>query len=138
MAVQIDVRYLGDLHCEATHGPSACRLTTDAPTDNGGKGEAFSPTDLVATAFGTCLMTVMGLVAARHALDLAGTTVHVEKEMTAVPIRRIGALTVAVRFPQGRAFSEDDRRTLECTARSCPVLQSLHPDVKIGLTFEYA
>jgi putative redox protein len=138
MAVRIDIRYLGDLHCEAVHGPSASRLTTDAPTDNGGKGEAFSPTDLAATAFGTCLMTVMGLLAKRCGFDLSGTTIQVEKEMTAIPIRRIGALTVKVRVPAGRVASADDRVALERTARTCPVLQSLHPDVKVDLTIEYA
>ena len=93
MAVTIDVEYVGDLHCEAVHGPSGIRLMTDAPVDNGGKGEAFSPTDLAATALGTCLVTIMGIVAQRHGWDLTGTRVRVVKEMTAVPMRRIGALT---------------------------------------------
>jgi putative redox protein len=136
MAVAIDIRYLGDLHCEATHGPSGRQLATDAPTDNGGKGEAFSPTDLVATAIGTCMMTVIGLVAKRDGLDLSGTRVRVLKEMTALPLRRIGALTVTIAFPPGRVASLDDRQKLERTAKTCPVLQSLHPDVRVSVTFE--
>lgn len=135
MAVTIDIDYLGDLHCAATHGPSGSRLTTDAPTDNGGRGELFSPTDLVATALGTCLTTVMGLLARRTGLDLEGTTVRVEKHMTSEPVRRIGALVAVVTFP--RDFSADDRARLERTAVLCPVRQSLHPDVKVELRFEY-
>ena len=80
------------MHCRATHGPSGQSFDTDAPTDNGGQGEAFSPTDLVATALGACLTTVMGIVATREGLDLDGTRVRVVKEMTSDPVRRIGAL----------------------------------------------
>jgi len=135
MAVSIDIDYLGDLHCAATHGPSGSRLTTDAPTDNGGRGELFSPTDLVATALGTCLTTVMGLVARRTGLDLEGTRVHVEKHMTSEPVRRIGALVAVITFP--RDFSPADRVRLERAAQICPVRQSLHPDVRVELRFEY-
>ena len=88
MAVTIDIDYLGNLHCAATHGPSGSRLATDAPTDNGGLGELFSPTDLVATALGTCLTTVMGLLARRTGLDLEGTRVRVEERMISEPVRR--------------------------------------------------
>jgi putative redox protein len=137
MAVTIEIGYLGELHCEAEHGPSQKRLITDAPTDNGGKGEAFSPTDLVATALGTCLTTVMGIVAQRHDLDLSGTRVQVVKEMTSVPLRRIGALTATIRIPRGAGLSASDRALLERTADLCPVRQSLHPDVKVTMTFEY-
>ncbi|MBP1636152.1 MAG: OsmC-like protein [Acidobacteria bacterium] len=135
MPVTIDIRYLGDLHCAATHGPSGSRLTTDAPVDNGGKGELFSPTDLVATALGTCLSTVMGLLARRTGLDLSGTTVQVEKHMTADPVRRIGALEAVITFP--RSFGPDDRARLERTAHTCPVRQSLHPDVTVRMRFVY-
>jgi putative redox protein len=137
MAVDIDIEYVGDLHCDATHRPSGERFLTDAPTDNGGKGECFSPTDLVATALGACLATVMGILAKRTGLDLAGTRVHVVKEMTSVPLRRIGALTVTITFPAGRGFSEADRARLEHTANTCPVRQSLHPDVQVDLRFQY-
>jgi putative redox protein len=138
VAVTIDIAYLGELHCEAVHGPSSNRLVTDAPLDNGGKGQAYSPTDLVATALGTCLVTVMGIVAQRHQLDLCGTRVQVVKEMTAVPLRRIGALTVTISVPPGARLSESDRALLERTAETCPVRQSLHPDVKVTMAFDYA
>lgn len=137
MAVTIGVEYAGDLHCVATHGPSGQQFTTDAPTDNGGKGEAFSPTDLVATALGACLTTVMALAARRLQLDLEGTRVTVVKEMTADPVRRIGALTATVTFPAGRRLGPGDRIRLERTANTCPVKQSLHPDVRVDLRFEY-
>jgi putative redox protein len=137
MAVTIDIVYTGELHCRTTHGPSGRSFTTDAPTDNGGKGEDFSPTDLLATALGACLMTVMGIFARREGLDLEGTRVQVVKEMVSDPVRRIGALTATVRFPPGRQFSEHDRVCLERTAHTCPVRQSLHPDVKVAMTFEY-
>lgn len=137
MAVTIDIGYLGDLHCEAVHGPSGMRLVTDAPLDNGGKGEAFSPTDLTATALGTCLMTIMGLVARRHGWDLAGTRVRVIKEMTSVPLRRIGALHATISVPPGRVASPSDRAVLERAAETCPVRQSLHPDVAVTMAFEF-
>jgi putative redox protein len=137
MAVTIDIQYTGDLHCKATHGPSGQQFSTDAPTDNGGRGEAFSPTDLVATALGACLSTVMALTANRTGLDITGTSVTVVKEMTSDPVRRIGALTATVRFPKGRRFNAEDRLRLERTANTCPVKQSLHPDTKVDIRFEY-
>jgi putative redox protein len=137
MSVTIEIAYLGDLHCEAVHGPSRQRLTTDAPVDNGGGGAAFSPTDLVATALGTCLTTVIGIVAGRHQLDLSGTRVQVIKDMTSVPLRRIGALTATIMFPNGARLSASDRALLERTAELCPVRQSLHPDVEVTMKFVY-
>jgi putative redox protein len=137
VAFTIDIGYLGDLHCEAVHGPSGNRLVTDAPVDNGGKGEAFSPTDLAATALGACLMTIIGLLAQRRGWDLIGTRVRVIKEMTAAPLRRIGALTVTISVPAGRLESTSDRTLLERAANTCPVRQSLHPDVKVSMVFEY-
>ena len=137
MAVTIDVEYAGDLHCEAVHGPSGSRLVTDAPVDNGGKGELFSPTDLTATGLGTCLITIMGIVAKRHGWDLTGTRVRVLKEMTSVPLRRIGALTATISVPAGRVTEACDRELLERAADTCPVRQSLHPDVKVTMVFEW-
>jgi putative redox protein len=137
VAVTIDVEYLGDLHCEAVHGPSGDRLVTDAPVDNGGKGAAFSPTDLAATALGACLMTIMGLLAQRRGWDLTGTRVRVIKEMTAIPPRRISALTVTIVVPAGRVTSAADRVLLERAADTCPVRQSLHPDVSVSMVFDY-
>ena len=137
MAVEINITYKGGLHCAATHGPSRQTLTTDAPMDNGGKGAAFSPTDLVATALGTCVATVMGLVAQRNSLNLEGLRIQVIKEMTADPVRRIGSLTTRLVFPQGKQLSATDRAKLEAAARACPVKQSLHPDVKTPIEFVY-
>lgn len=139
MAVEIEVVYQGDLHCEATHGPSRHTLITDAPTDNGGRGDAFSPTDLVATALGTCLVTIMALVAERNHLDITGTRVHVVKEMVAQPVRRIGRLGVTIAVPpeKAAALSEADRDKLERAAEHCPVHQSLHPEVRQEIAFRY-
>jgi putative redox protein len=137
VAVTIDVEYVGDLHCEAVHGPSANRLVTDAPVDNGGKGEAFSPTDLTATALGTCLITIMGIAAKRHGWNLTGTRIRVVKEMTSAPLRRIGALTVTISVPEGRVIEPADRLLLERAADTCPVRQSLHPDVKVTMVFDW-
>jgi putative redox protein len=138
MAVHIEIVYEGDLHCSAMHEPSKNELDTDAPLDNGGKGSAFSPTDLVATALGTCMATTMGLVAQRNQIDLAGLKIHVIKEMTADPVRRIGALITRLVFPAGKSFSTADRARLEAAANGCPVKQSLHPQVRTPVEFVYS
>ncbi len=137
MGVQIDIVYEGGLHCGATHGPSKQTLTTDAPVDNGGKGAAFSPTDLVATALGTCMATVMGLVARRDKLDIDGLQIQVIKDMVSEPVRRIGTLRTRLVFPRGKALSAADRVKLEAAANACPVKKSLHDDVKTPLEFVY-
>ena len=137
MSVKIDVVYEGTLHCKATHGPSGVEVTTDAPVDNGGKGSSFSPTDLVATALGGCMLTIMGLVAQRNNLDITGTRAIVSKEMVSAPVRRIGALKTKIVLPKGKTFTAADRTKLEQAAKSCPVKQSLHPDVAIEIEFEY-
>ena len=137
MAVEINIAYEGGLHCAAIHGPSKQALTTDAPVDNGGRGAAFSPTDLVATALGTCMATIMGLVAQRNHLNIDGLQIQVIKEMTADPVRRIGSLKTRLVFPQGTALSATDRAKLEAGAKACPVKQSLHPDVKTPIEFVY-
>ena len=104
--VEIDVVYEGDLHAEARHGPSGATLTTDAPKDNEGRGESFSPTDLVATALGTCMITIMGIAARRKSLALEGARVRVKKLMTMDPVRRIGKLEVVFDLPAARAQVE--------------------------------
>lgn len=134
--VEIRVEYVGDLHCVATHGPSGAQITTDAPVDNQGKGELFSPTDLVATAMGTCMATLMGILARRHGWDMRGTTVTVNKVMVNQPARRIGALEVVIRVA-GR-HDERARKSLEAAALGCPVHRSLHPDVAKPVRFEWA
>src|SRR5258708_4156641 len=131
--VEVSIRYLGELRCEATHGPSGVKLITDAPVDNQGKGGSFSPTDLVATALGTCMLTTMGIVAQRQSIDLSGTTVRVTKEMVATPLRRIGRLAVTIHVP--RELGEEDRKRLENAAHTCPVHKSLHADVDAPVTF---
>lgn len=133
--VHIEIEYQGGLRCQAKHGPSGMTLQTDAPVDNQGKGEAFSPTDLVATALGTCMMTVMGIFAARHGIDLAGTKISVTKEMTAVPVRRIAKITTEIRVPL--PADHPQREALERAALTCPVHQSLHPDVEKPVRFEW-
>src|SRR5712691_373182 len=125
--VQISIDYTGKLHCTATHGPSGTDLATDAPLDNQGKGESFSPTDLVATALGTCIATTMAIVAERHQVELKGMTVQVRKEMANEP-RRIGHLTTEVRIPLPPDHPQ--RGLLEKTALGCPVHRSLSADME--------
>lgn len=134
--VKISIAYHGDLRCEAIHGPSNNKLLTDAPVDNKGKGASFSPTDLVATALGTCMATVMGIYAQQHEIDLLGMKVTVGKEMTQVPVRRIARLTCEISMPL--PASHPRREALERAALTCPVHQSLHPDVEKPVTFTWA
>ena len=126
--VNVSVEYTGDLHCKATHGPSQSHLETDAPTDNKGKGEAFSPTDLVATALGTCMSTTMGIRAQEHGLDLRGMSVSVQKEMSPDAPRRIVALPSEVHIPLPPDCRQ--RELLEQTALNCPVHKSLPAEIK--------
>ena len=128
-------RYAGHLRTEATHGPSGNVIQTDAPADNHGRGEAFSPTDLVSTALGACMMTVMGIVAERHAWDLTDSTFVVQKHMSAEPPRRIAQIDVTFSLPAWLAPQE--RTILERAAHTCPVGLSLHPDVRQHIVFEY-
>jgi putative redox protein len=131
---EIAIEYLGDLRCRARHGPSGDELLTDAPKDNEGQGRNFSPTDLVGTAMGTCMATIMGIVARRHSIDLAGMTLAVTKEMAADPHRRIGRLKVVFRLP--RKLPPDQIALLRKAAESCPVHRSLAPSTKVELRFE--
>jgi putative redox protein len=110
-------------------------MPTDAPVDNQGRGESFSPTDLVATALGTCMLTTMGIVAKRHGWVLDGASATVEKHMVADPLRRIGKLEVRIKMPAG--LDERARETLDRTARTCPVHKSLAATVEIPLVFEW-
>jgi len=133
--VEIQITYEGNLRTTAIHEPSGARLITDAPKDNQGEGQSFSPTDLVATALGTCILTVMGIAARTFKIDLSGATVRVQKEMVTAPIRRIGKLTVEIKVP--RQLTPQDQRRLRDAAMHCPVHQSLHPDVQIPVTFQF-
>ena len=134
--VRIETRYEGDLRCRSRHQPSKVELHTDAPVDNQGKGESFSPTDLVATALGSCMLTIMGIVARRHEWDIEGSEAIVEKRMVTEPVRRIGELEVVLRV-KGGPFDDRAKQTLERAAFTCPVHQSLHPDIKIPVSFEW-
>jgi putative redox protein len=134
--VEIQVEYQGGLHCEATHMPSGTRLVTDAPVDNQGRGESFSPTDLAATSLGTCMLTTMAIVAERHGWDMRGARATVIKSMVADPARRIAQLSVRIVMPS--PLDERARSTLEKTALTCPVHKSLGESVEIPLEFVWS
>jgi uncharacterized OsmC-like protein len=131
--VKITGDYQGGLHCTAVHGPSGTKLTTDAPKDNQGRGEAFSPTDLVATAYATCIATTMAIVARKYGVDLTGLRYEVTKEMTATPPRRIAKLTAHIWLPPDAAKLPDG--LLDDAAHGCPVHRSLAPEVERIIEF---
>lgn len=126
--------YEGGLRCSMMHEPSGARVSTDAPVDNNGKGESFSPTDLVGAALAGCVTTIMGIVAARKGIALEGMTVEVAKHMNADP-RRIGKLEVVINVPL--PADHPDRQMLEQAALTCPVKHSLHPDIEIPITWNW-
>jgi putative redox protein len=134
--VSIEIVYEGGLRTRAVHGPSGSVVATDAPRDNEGRGESFSPTDLLATALGTCMLTIMGIVARRHGLAIEGARAQVRKHMVADPSRRVGRLEVEITVPAG--IGEADLRLLEAAARSCPVHRSLRDDLEIPLRIAVA
>lgn len=125
--IEVNVTYEGELRCRAVHGPSGETLVTDAPVDNHGRGESFSPTDLVATALATCMATVIGIIGKRKEIPLAGMRVRVEKHMSQDAPRRIVRLPVEITLPLPPDHPE--RSLLESAARGCPVHQSVHPDI---------
>jgi putative redox protein len=131
--VEIQIAYEGDLHCKAVHSPSKAEFATDAPVDNQGRGESFSPTDLIATSLGTCILTTMGIAAKTLQLDISGATATVQKEMTSTPPRMIRSLAVEIRIP--RAMSPEDQQKLERAGLTCPVKRSVHPDIEIPIKF---
>jgi len=128
------VIYEGSLRTTATHLKSNNALITDAPTDNNGKGEAFSPTDLVATSLASCMLTIMGIVAERKGLNLAGSTATINKVMASNP-RRIAEIEVGLAMKVDKVLRGDDRQILENAARTCPVAESLHPNIVQKVTF---
>lgn len=128
----ISTTYLGDLRTEATHLQSGTRIITDAPTDNQGKGEAFSPTDLLAESLAGCMLTTMGIAARSHGINMDNTQAEVTKIMAANP-RRVAEVVVNLKFPQ--QYAEKDKKILEAAAMGCPVIVSLHPDVKKTVDF---
>jgi putative redox protein len=134
--VEANVRYEGGLRCVAVHGPSQSQIETDAPVDNMGRGERFSPTDLVGMALATCVATTMAIVADRLGVDLTGLTARVRKHMTSEPPRRIARLEVDITVPLAENHPHHER--LEAAANGCPVRRSLHPDVEVVETFTWA
>ncbi|HET6991093.1 MAG TPA: OsmC family protein [Bacteroidia bacterium] len=129
------IEYLGGLRTSATHLKSGKNIITDAPPDNNGKGEAFSPTDLLSTSLGCCMLTIMGIVAERHSLDITGTKVDITKNMEANP-RRVGEIVVEMTLPKNN-FTDKDKILLENAALTCPVAKSLHPDLKQTVVFNW-
>jgi uncharacterized OsmC-like protein len=131
----VKTTYLGNLRTEAVHLQSGSVLTTDAPTDNQGKGEFFSPSDLLATALGSCMLTIMGIAARTHNFNIDGTTVKTTKIMGTNP-RRVAEVVIELTFPHNN-YSDKERKLLELSAKQCPVAQSLHPDLKQSVTLLY-
>ncbi len=133
--VEVKLTYQGDLHCLAVHGPSGRTLATDAPVDNNGRGEAFSPTDLVATALGACIGTVIGIVARRKQIAVEGMEVKVRKFMSDDAPRRISRLELVIDIPI--SSSHPDAKLLESAARGCPVHHSIHPDIDVVMNWRW-
>ena len=130
------VVYEGQLRCKATHNQSGTVVETDAPTDNRGRGERFSPTDMVCVALGTCAITTMGIKAQDMDIDLAGATIDIQKHMVSDP-RRIGKIDVILRFPKTLNLSEKVQTILERIGNNCPVFKSLSPDTEVSIVYEW-
>jgi putative redox protein len=126
--------YEGEKHCSLTHGPSQNKISTDAPKDNQGRGEAFSPTDLVGAALGSCIVTTMAIHAEKNDINLKGTHFTIVKKMQLAP-RRIAELSVEITLPI--SLSAEQRSTYEEIAYNCPVTKSLHPDILLPIVFKY-
>lgn len=129
------VTYRGELRCELTHDATGTTIATDAPVDNRGRGECFSPTDLVASATAACMLTIMGIRATDRGWELGEARATVEKHMVADPRRRIGKLVIAIHVPTD--LDERARAVLEEAARTCPVKESLDPAIELDLSFRY-
>jgi putative redox protein len=131
----IETTYIGELRTEATHVLSGNKLITDAPLDNKGKGEAFSPSDLLATALGSCMLTIMGMAAREQNIDIDGTTCSITKVMASDP-RRVAEAQITLNLPAGN-YSEKDRTVLKRAALTCPVAKSLHPELLQNVVFNF-
>ena len=134
MTVEIKGQYEGDLRVKLTHGPSGSVIETDAPVDNQGKGARFSPTDMIVSALGACMMTIMGIVAKRDGIKFEGVTFRGEKHMVESP-RRIGKIVLEFKMPS--ALTDEQKRKLEKFAYSCPVHQALKTDIEQDIRFIY-
>lgn len=135
MAVTFQTTYLGDLRTRVVHGPSGTVIETDAPVDNHGKGERFSPTDLIASSLASCMLTIMGIVAKRDGIRLEGTIATVEKHMTAELPRRIAKIVVG--FTMATGIDPAQRQKLEKAAHTCPVALSLNPGIQQVVSFTW-
>ena len=131
-----EVLYKGELRTVLTHMKSSQQVITDAPVDNNGRGEAFSPTDLLATSLATCMLTVMGIKARAINVNIDGTKAEVLKVMAESP-RRVSEIYVNIFFPENNKYSQKEKDSLELTALNCPVAKSLHPDIKQKTRFHY-
>ena len=130
-----NIIYKNNLRTEAEHIASGEKIITDAPVDNNGKGEAFSPTDLVAAALGSCMITIMAIAAEKHGIDISRTNALVKKEMGSNP-RRISEIAIDINMAKN--IEKKDRKRLEKAALACPVHKSLHPDLKKKIQFFYS
>ena len=130
-----NVKYSGNLRTVCTHLKSGSEIITDAPTDNNGKGEAFSPTDLTATSLAACMLTVMGIAAQQRNIEFSGASVEVTKVMLSEP-RRIGKIQIDMKIPD-QGYTEKIQGILKNTARTCPVAKSLHPDIEVVVNFKF-
>ncbi len=132
--VQMNVTYQGEKHCELTHGPSGVKISTDAPRDNMGLGQAFSPTDLLSVSLASCILTTMAIIFEKDGIDLKGAWSSVGKEMTGAP-RRVGKISLEIHLP--KKLTAEQRQKLEPIAEECPVHRSLHPDLIKNVHFIY-
>jgi putative redox protein len=130
------VVYKGDLRCECTHLQSGTIIETDAPTDNRGKGQRFSPTDSLCVALATCIVTTMALKATDMDINLAGTAIDVTKHMLSEP-RRIGKVDIIIKFPSTLKLDEKDKTILKRVGDNCPVAKSLHPDLAVNIEYHW-
>ncbi len=130
------VVYTGNLSTRATHLESQNTIMTDAPKDNHGNGEAFSPTDIMATSLACCMLSIMGIVARRENINIDGASANVTKVMYSEP-RRVGEIHVSITFPEHLVISEKQQKLLEHAAHTCPVAKSIHPDIKQVIEFSY-
>ncbi len=128
--------YKGGLRCECIHVQSGTVIETDAPTDNRGKGERFSPTDTVCVALATCIITTIGIRANDMEIDLENTGIEVTKHMLSSP-RRIGKIDISIRFPEKLNISENEKNTLQMIGDHCPVMKSIHPDIEISIAYNW-
>lgn len=133
--VKQSLKYLGNMRTEACHGPSQSVIQIDAPTDNQGKGEYFSPTDLLCTSLASCMLTLMAIRANALKVSVDGASCELEKTMVTKPIRRIGQIDLKFKLPAG--LDQKTQESLERAAWTCPVKESLHPDVVLNVEFDW-